>query len=243
MKVAMVGLGRMGGNMARRLLQGGHEVVVFDVNVDAVEALEAEGAIAARSLEDLVSKLDGPRGVWLSLPSSAIVQHAIDTLLGLLEPGDLIVDSGNSNYKETQARFAVCTEKGVDFIDQGTSGGIWGLQVGYCMMIGGDRAAFERFEPIFKTLAPDNGYLYCGGSGSGHYTKMVHNGIEYGLMQAYAEGFEILEKSGFDVDLAAVANLWNQGSVIRSWLCELAADALGKDPPPRQHQGVRRGHR
>jgi 6-phosphogluconate dehydrogenase len=220
----------MGGNMARRLLQGGHEVVVYDVSADAVKALESEGAIGASSLEDVVSKLDAPRGVWLSLPSGAIVQNAIDTLLGLLQPGDAIVDSGNSNFKETQARHAVCKQKGIDYIDQGTSGGIWGLQFGYCMMIGGDRAAFERFEPIFKTLAPENGYLYTGASGSGHYTKMVHNGIEYGMMQAYAEGFEILEKSGFDLDLAAVADLWNQGSVIRSWLCELAADALKKDP-------------
>jgi 6-phosphogluconate dehydrogenase len=230
MKCAMVGLGRMGGNMARRLLQGGHEVVVYDVNPDAVKALESEGAIGASSLEDVVAKLEAPRAVWVSLPSGEIVAKAIEQLAGLLEPGDTLVDSGNSNFKETQERSARCKEKGVDLIDQGTSGGIWGLKIGYCMMIGGDRAAYERLEPAFKTLAPENGYLYCGASGSGHYTKMVHNGIEYGMMQAYAEGFEILEKSGFDLDLAAVADLWNQGSVIRSWLCELAADALKKDP-------------
>jgi 6-phosphogluconate dehydrogenase len=226
----MVGLGRMGGNMARRLLQDGHEVVVYDVNADAIKALESEGGIAASSLEDVVAKLEPPRAVWVSLPSGEIVQNAIDKLAAALSSGDAIVDSGNSNFRDTQARSATCAERGISLLDQGTSGGIWGLKIGYCMMIGGDRATYERLEPAFKTLAPPNGYLYCGASGSGHYTKMVHNGIEYGMMQAYAEGFEILEKSGFDLDLAAVADLWNQGSVIRSWLCELAADALKRDP-------------
>ncbi|MHB8420082.1 MAG: phosphogluconate dehydrogenase (NAD(+)-dependent, decarboxylating) [Myxococcales bacterium] len=220
MKVGIVGLGRMGMNMSVRLLEGGHQVVAFDQ--DASKARSIAGATGAASLAELAKKLEAPRTVWLMVPAGAPTEGVVEQLAGQLAAGDILVDGGNSNFRDSQRRCAKLREKGIHFLDAGTSGGIWGLKVGYCLMVGGDRAAFERAEPIFRTLAPKDGYLYCGPSGAGHFTKMVHNGIEYGLLQAYGEGFEILRTSEFPLDLRAVSHLWNQGSVVRSWLLELA---------------------
>lgn len=231
MQCGMIGLGRMGGNMARRLLRGGHEVVVSNRSTEPVEELEAEGAVGASSVKDLVEKLEAPRAVWISLPSGEVTENTLDQLKSLLTHGDVIVDSGNSFYKDTLRRGVQLEESGLDLLDQGTSSGIWGLENGFCLMIGGVRASFERLEPVFKTLAPPDGYLHTGPSGSGHFVKMVHNGIEYGMLEAYGEGFEILKSSNFEsLDLAAISHLWNQGSVVRSWLLELAEDAFRKDP-------------
>jgi 6-phosphogluconate dehydrogenase len=229
MDIAMIGLGRMGFNMSLRLLEGKHRVVVFDVNAQAVKDLAAKGAVAASDLKDAVSKLPSPKVVWLMLPGQ-FVQPSIDTLSTVLGKGDVLIDGGNSKFTDAQARSKKLAEAGIAYLDAGTSGGLWGLKFGYCLMVGGDAAAFKIAEPAIKTLAPENGYHYCGASGSGHFTKMVHNGIEYGMMQAYAEGFELMQKSGFDLDLAKIADLWGQGSVVRSWLLELLADALKKDP-------------
>jgi 6-phosphogluconate dehydrogenase len=227
----MVGLGRMGGNMARRLMRGGHQVVVNDINVESVRALEAEGAVGAESLQALVAAIRTPRAVWLSLPSLTVLENVVAALLELLEPGDTLIDAGNTLFKQTIERHRQCAERGIHLIDQGTSGGIWGLENGYCLMIGGDREVYDRLEPAFQTLAPPDGYLSCGGPGSGHFVKMVHNGIEYGMMQAYAEGFEILKASRYEgLDLGAVAHMWNQGSVVRSWLLELVERAFEADP-------------
>ncbi|HWE64662.1 MAG TPA: decarboxylating 6-phosphogluconate dehydrogenase [Chloroflexota bacterium] len=232
MRIAMIGLGRMGGNMTTRLLQGGHEVVVYDRSADAVQAAVDRGAIGARSLPELVEKLPPPRAVWVMVPAGVPTESTIQQLAELLAPGDTIVDGGNSNWHDSQRRAAELGTKGLRFADAGTSGGIWGLTVGYCLMVGGSDEAFAQIEPALKTLAPPDGYLHCGPAGSGHFVKMVHNGIEYGLMQAYAEGFDIMKSARAfpELDLTGIARLWGQGSVVRSWLLELAADALERDP-------------
>lgn len=231
MQYGMIGLGRMGANMARRLLRGGHEVVVSNRSPGPIEELEAEGAVGARSLGELVKQLNAPRAVWVSLPAGEVTENTLNELAPLLTRGDVIVESGNSFYKDTIRRAAQLKESGLDLLDQGTSSGIWGLENGFCLMIGGSRAGFERLEPAFKTLAPPDGYLHTGPSGSGHFVKMTHNGIEYSMLQAYGEGFEILKSSDFDaLDLRAISHLWNQGSVVRSWLLELAESAFEKEP-------------
>jgi 6-phosphogluconate dehydrogenase len=232
MQIAMIGLGRMGANMARRLLGGGHQVVAFNRSRDKTEEIAAEGAEAAYSLKEVVGKLEPPRAAWIMLPAGGPVEEAIEELSGLLSPGDVIIEGGNSYYKDDIRRAEALKPGGINYLDVGVSGGIWGLQIGYCLMIGGPREAYEHLEPVFKTLAPEEGYLFCGDTGSGHFVKMVHNGIEYGMMQAYGEGFEIIEKSpyGEGLNFADLAHLWNQGSVIRSWLLELAADAFREDP-------------
>jgi len=226
----MIGLGRMGANMTTRLLRGGHQVVVYDRSADAVKRSAAEGATGADSLADLVGKLAPPRTVWIMVPSGKPTDDTVSELLRLLSPGDAIVDGGNSNYKDSQARYALAKAAQIAFIDAGTSGGVWGLANGYCLMVGGDEDAVRRVEPVFTTLAPPNGYAYVGPSGAGHFSKMVHNGIEYGMLAAYGEGFEILEKSGFGYDLHQLAELWLHGSVVRSWLLELAELAFRDDP-------------
>jgi 6-phosphogluconate dehydrogenase len=217
--------------MVKRLLErGGHTVVVSDRGAEAVAASVAVGAKGASDLADLVSKLAAPRTVWVMVPSGGPTQNVINELAGLLSPGDLVVDGGNSNFKDSQRRGAQLDEKGIFFVDAGTSGGIWGLTVGYCLMVGGEEEAVARLAPALTTLAPENGWLHCGAIGAGHYVKMVHNGIEYAMMQCYAEGFELFNASAFNLDNAKIAALWMQGSVVRSWLLELAADALKKNP-------------
>ena len=230
MQIGFVGLGKMGGNMVKRLLGGGHTVVVSDRSAEAIQASVDAGASGSGDLKDLVSQLQSPRAVWVMVPSGKITQAVIDELGGLLSAGDILIDGGNSNYKDSMRRGAELKERGVLFVDSGTSGGIWGLKNGYCIMAGGEQAALDRIAPALTTLAPPNGWLHCGPVGSGHYVKMVHNGIEYAMMQCYAEGFELFNASGFGLDNAKIAALWMQGSVVRSWLLELAADALAKDP-------------
>ncbi|HEY7874578.1 MAG TPA: decarboxylating 6-phosphogluconate dehydrogenase [Actinomycetota bacterium] len=231
MRIGMVGLGRMGASMTIRLVQGGHEVVAFDVNAEAVASAAAEGASPAASLPDLVGQLTPPRVVWLMVPAGEITQNAIDELAGLLGRGDAIVDGGNSRYTDSLRRAEDLGERDIDFVDSGTSGGVWGLKNGYCLMVGGKRESIERLEPLFHTLAPEKGYAHVGPPGAGHFVKMVHNGIEYGLMQAYGEGFELLHKNGeFDLDLGQIAEVWRHGSVVRSWLLDLVASALEKNP-------------
>ncbi|MDT8396370.1 MAG: decarboxylating 6-phosphogluconate dehydrogenase [bacterium] len=231
MQLAMLGLGRMGMNMARRLMGGGHDVVAYNRSRDKTDKLAREGAIAAYTLAEVVEKLLPPRAVWIMLPAGKPVDDTITELKPLLEPGDIVIDGGNSYYRDDIRRAAELEPAGVSYIDAGVSGGIWGLELGYCTMVGGPREKYDHLEPFFKTLAPEDGYLYCGGPGAGHFVKMVHNGIEYGMMQAYGEGFEILEASpyGPGLDYSQVAHLWNQGSVIRSWLLELAEDAFAKE--------------
>ena len=233
MELGMVGLGRMGANMAERLLRGGHKVTGFDPNADARKALEGKGAASADSLQALVQALPAPRVVWLMVPAGAITDDTVNTLLSLLSPGDTVIDGGNSNYNDTLRRAALYREHKLNYVDCGTSGGVWGLAEGYSMMVGGDEAVVKRLQPIFETLAPgkDAGWGRVGPVGSGHFTKMVHNGIEYGMMQAYAEGFSILEhKQEFGLDLAQIGEIWRQGSVVRSWLLDLTTDALTKNP-------------
>ncbi len=231
MELAMVGLGRMGGNMARRLLRGDHRVVVWNRTFAKAAELEAAGAEAVERLEDVPGKLAAPRAIWVMLPYGAPTDEAIDALVPLLDKGDIVIDGGNSPYQHDVERGTRLNAQGLRYLDAGTSGGVWGLDVGYCLMVGGDRSAFEQIEPALATLAPPgHGYEYCGGHGAGHFVKMVHNGIEYGMMQAYGEGFELLKESGYDLDLGSIADLWNQGSVVRSWLLELAVDAFAKDP-------------
>ncbi|WP_266160624.1 phosphogluconate dehydrogenase (NAD(+)-dependent, decarboxylating) [Dyella silvatica] len=233
MKLGMVGLGRMGANMAERLLRGGHEVVGFDPNADARKALETHGASSADSLQTLVKALPAPRVLWLMVPAGKITDDTVNTLLSLLDTGDTVIDGGNSNYKDTMRRAKLYADQGLHYVDCGTSGGIWGLQEGYSMMIGGDEHAVESLRPIFETLAPgkEQGWGRVGPVGSGHFTKMVHNGIEYGLMQAYAEGFSILQhKQEFGLDLHQIGEIWRTGSVVRSWLLDLTTDALSKNP-------------
>jgi 6-phosphogluconate dehydrogenase len=234
MQVAICGLGRMGAGMARRAARGGHDVIVWNrteqVASDLAAEVENEGrmTVAAR-LDELAAKMDAPRHVIISVPSGAATDAMIEQLAEVLEPGDVVVDSGNSRFHDSKRHAAELAETGIDWLDMGVSGGVWGLEVGFCAMLGGKREVFERFEPVVKTLAPEDGYLYCGDAGAGHYVKMVHNGIEYGIMQAYGEGFDILHASEYDLDLAAVAKMWNHGSVIRSWLLELAANAFERE--------------
>jgi 6-phosphogluconate dehydrogenase len=233
MEIAMIGLGRMGANMAQRLMRGGHKVVGFDPAEAARAVLEKNGAQTAASLEQMVAKLTAPRVIWLMVPAGQITDTTITNLVPLLAAGDTIIDGGNSNYRDTQRRAAMVAQRKIQYVDSGTSGGIWGLAEGYSLMIGGDEAVVERLRPIFETLAPakDQGWGRVGPVGSGHYTKMVHNGIEYGMMQAYAEGFSILQhKTEFKLDLHQVAEIWRYGSVVRSWLLDLTADALDKNP-------------
>ncbi len=230
MELGFVGLGRMGMNMVRRLQRDKHRVITYDRSPDVVKASVQEGAAGTTSLRDLVGKLTPPRAVWVMVPAGAPTEGTIRELSGLLQPNDVIVDGGNSHYKDDARRAAELRAKAIHYLDAGTSGGIWGLQIGYCLMIGGDEVIFKRLEPIFKTLAPEDGYAYMGSAGAGHYVKMIHNGIEYGMMQAYAEGFELLSKSDFKLNLPMIAELWMHGSVVRSWLLELAASALKDDP-------------
>ena len=230
MRIGMVGLGRMGANMTKRLIEHGHEVVAFDRNADAVAASAKDGAIPASSLDDVVARLTPPRAVWIMVPSGDATTSTVEQLGRILEAGDTIVDGGNSPYRNAQEASARLVEAGVHFVDAGVSGGVWGLKNGYCLMVGGNRQAVEPLEPIFHALAPRDGYAHVGPSGAGHFTKMVHNGIEYGLLQAYAEGFALLEAAEeLDLDLHQLAKLWNHGSVVRSWLLELAELALGDD--------------
>ena len=230
MRLAMIGLGRMGGNMSERLVKGGHEVVVFDRKPDTRQRYVSLGAVEATSLSDLPSKLKTPRIVWIMVPAGKPVDETIASLLPGLSKGDVIIDGGNSNFHDTIRRAAELQAKGIHLIDSGTSGGIWGLANGYCLMIGASPEAFKLCEPIFKTLAPTDGYGHMGQPGAGHYVKMVHNGIEYGMLQAYAEGYEILHASkDFKLDLHKIAAVWNHGSVVRSWLNELAERAFEKD--------------
>ncbi|MDQ3660279.1 MAG: decarboxylating 6-phosphogluconate dehydrogenase [Actinomycetota bacterium] len=238
MKIAMVGLGRMGSNMTLRLLQGGHEVVAHDVNPDAIGKVASEGAVAAPSLQDIVHELDRPRAVWIMVPAGTITEETVTKLSELLDQNDVIIDGGNSRFTDTQRRANELAERGIHLLDAGTSGGIWGLTEGFCLMVGGAVEPIARLEPIFETLAPEKGYAHVGDSGAGHFTKMVHNGIEYGLMQAYAEGFDLLDKSDFDIDLAQVTEVWRHGSVVRSWLLDLAAHALSQDPGLDSLKGV-----
>ena len=233
MQLGIVGLGRMGGNMAQRLLRGGHDLVVYDPNPEAVKAQASGGAAGAASLVELSAKLDTPRAVWSMVPSGEATEATIAALADVLEAGDIIVDGGNANYKDSIRRAETLAVRGISFLDAGTSGGVWGLAEGYSLMIGGDMDAFERLEPIFQTLAPgpDKGYGHVGGPGAGHFVKMVHNGIEYGMMQAYAEGFELMAaKEEMDLDLSQIAEIWRHGSVVRSWLLDLTAAALEEDP-------------
>ena len=256
MQLGMIGLGRMGGNIVRRLMRHGHSAVVYDVSRDAVAALAAEGATPGESVPDLVARLEPPRAAWVMLPAGPVTEEAVTALGTHLEPGDIVIDGGNSFYKDDVRRAAALRRKGIRYVDVGTSGGVWGLERGYCMMIGGDEDAVARLDPIFASLAPglgniprtpgrerrdpraEQGYIHCGPSGAGHFVKMVHNGIEYGLMQAYAEGFEILKQAGseslpaeqrFDLDLADIAEVWRRGSVVSSWLLDLTAAALAAD--------------
>jgi len=233
MELGMVGLGRMGANMVQRLLRGGHKITGFDPNADARKSIEANGAASVESLRQLVAALPSPRAIWLMVPAGKITDDTVDALVPLLTRGDTVIDGGNSNYKDTLRRAAVYADKGLGYVDCGTSGGVWGLQEGYSMMIGGDERAVEALRPIFETLAParDKGWGRVGPVGAGHFTKMIHNGIEYGLMQAYAEGFSILQhKQEFALDLHQIGEIWREGSVVRSWLLDLLSDALGKNP-------------
>jgi 6-phosphogluconate dehydrogenase len=256
MQLGMIGLGRMGGNIVRRLMHDGHSCVVYDKSADAVKGLAGEGATPSNDLAAFVKELEAPRAVWVMLPAGRITHETIVELSGLLSSGDILIDGGNSFYHDDIAHSDMLKTKGIRYLDVGTSGGIWGLERGYCMMIGGDKGAFEHLDPIFKTLAPgigtiditpdregrdprvEQGYLYCGPAGSGHFVKMVHNGIEYGVMQAYAEGFDILkgvnspaipENRRYELDLADIAEVWRRGSVVASWLLDLTSIALAKD--------------
>lgn len=231
MKLGFVGLGRMGGNMVKRLLKGGHTIVAFAPSRESREEAERNGALTVGSLDELVEGIESPRVVWLMVPSGKATEDVIGSLIPLLDKGDILVDGGNSYYKDSIRRAELLKSSGISFLDAGTSGGIWGLKEGYCLMVGGEEDAFTRVEPCLKTLAPENGYARVGPSGSGHYVKMVHNAIEYGLLQAYGEGFELMNaKKEFDLDLEKIAELWNHGSVVRSWLLELAVNVFREDP-------------
>ncbi len=233
MELGLIGLGKMGFNMAERLRQGGHKVVGFDFNAETVAKLTAAGSVGVTSLADLVKNLSAPRAIWIMVPSGDPVDETIAKLEPLMQKGDTFIDGGNSNYKDSQRRHAALTAKGFNFIDVGTSGGVWGLKEGYSMMIGGDEAPVERLRPIFETLAPakDKGWGRVGPAGAGHFVKMVHNGIEYGMMQSYAEGFSIMkQKEPLHLDMGQIAQIWRYGSVVRSWLLDLTAEALEKNP-------------
>src|SRR4029079_14776789 len=221
MQLGFVGLGKMGGNMVHRIHRDSdHQVVAFDFSADAVSTAEGHGATGASSLEDLISKLDAPRTVWIMVPAGDPTEQTVTALADLMDPGDAIVDGGNTNWHEDVRRAEALIERDIMYVDVGTSGGVWGLEVGYCMMVGGHDTAVERLSPILDVLAPPDGWRHFGDAGAGHFVKMVHNGVEYGIMQAYAEGFELMHKSKFSPDLKEVAGLWNRGSVVRSWLCE-----------------------
>jgi 6-phosphogluconate dehydrogenase len=230
MQIAFVGLGRMGGNMVTRLLRGGHEVVGYDPAEAARAAVAKGGGTAVASLEALVAALRPPRAVWVMVPAGAATEATINDLAARLAPGDTIIDGGNSKWTDDVRRAESLKPRGIHYVDAGTSGGIWGLENGYCLMVGGEKDVVARLMPIFTTLAPPDGFLHTGAAGSGHYVKMIHNGIEYAMMQAYAEGFELMSESEYGLDLPRIAHLWNQGSVVRSWLLELTAGALAQDP-------------
>src|SRR5580704_12346315 len=265
MQLGMVGLGRMGANMTRRLMRGGHQLVVSDLSADAVKQLAGEGAGGSSSLEDLITKLTPPRAVWIMVPAGGPTEATVQKLAAKMQPGDAIIDGGNSYFKDDVRRANELKTKGIHYIDVGTSGGVWGLDRGYCMMIGGPDEAVKRLDPIFKTLAPgmgdvprtpgreklggtsEQGYIYCGPSGAGHFVKMVHNGIEYGLMQAYAEGFDIFrnansdqlpEAQRYDLNLTDIAEVWRRGSVVSSWLLDLTAMALAENPTLSEYTGI-----
>ncbi|HKQ79749.1 MAG TPA: decarboxylating 6-phosphogluconate dehydrogenase [Blastocatellia bacterium] len=264
MQLGMIGLGRMGGNMVRRLMRGGHECFVFDLNVESVKQMESEGATGARTIEDLVEKMQKPRSVWVMVPAGEPTEKIVDRLSKFMSAGDIIIDGGNSHFKDDVRRAKILDEKGIHYVDVGTSGGIWGAERGYCLMVGGEKEAFDHLQPIFKTLSPgrgeiartpgreslnttaEEGYIYCGPAGSGHFVKMVHNGIEYGLMQAYAEGFDIMrnatstelpEDHRYDLNLAEIAEVWRRGSVVGSWLLDLTAMALLENPTLTNYSG------
>ena len=264
MQLGMVGLGRMGANMTRRLMRGGHTMVVSDLSADAVKGIAGEGAVASSSLDDLVGKLNAPRAAWIMVPAGEPAEKTVLALISTMQAGDTIIDGGNSYFKDDVRRSKLCAAKGVDYVDVGTSGGVWGLERGYCMMIGGPKEAVLRLDPIFKTLAPgrgniprtpgrdtlagtaEDGYIHCGPSGSGHFVKMVHNGIEYGMMQAYAEGFDIFrnatskelpEDIRYDLNLPDIAEVWRRGSVVSSWLLDLTAMALTENPTLSEYSG------
>jgi 6-phosphogluconate dehydrogenase len=264
MQLGMVGLGKMGANMTRRLMRGGHQLVVSDLSPDAVKQLVGEGAVGSSSLQDLVSRLKAPRAVWIMVPAGGPTEQTVQSLAGFMQAGDTIIDGGNSYFKDDVRRAKMLKEKGIHYMDVGTSGGVWGIDRGYCMMIGGPTEAMQRLDPIFKTLAPgpgdipktpgrekfggtaEDGYLHCGPSGAGHFVKMVHNGIEYGIMQAYAEGFDIFKNANsaelpedlrYDLNLPDVAEVWRRGSVISSWLLDLTSIALAKNPNLSEYTG------
>jgi 6-phosphogluconate dehydrogenase len=237
MDIGFVGLGRMGLNMTIRLQRAGHRVSAWDRNAGPVAEAKAHGARGAASLDALVDSLPAPRAIWAMIPAGKPVDDLLDTLATRLQPGDLVVDGGNSNYKDSKRRFERMKAAGFDFVDAGVSGGIWGLENGYCMMLGGEPRAITRLEPVLASLAPRDGWRHVGRAGAGHFSKMIHNGIEYGLMQAYAEGFELLRASDYGYDLEQIAHLWNQGGVVRSWLLELAERAFAKDPGLEKIQG------
>ena len=264
MQLGMVGLGRMGSNMVRRLMRGGHQCVVSDLSADTVKQMAGEGATGSESLDDFVSKLTKPRAAWVMVPAGAATENTVKALAERMEAGDIIIDGGNSNFKDDARRAKELQPKGINYVDVGTSGGVWGLERGYCMMIGGPKEVVEHLDPIFKTLAPgigdiektpqregmqstaEDGYLYCGKAGAGHFVKMVHNGIEYGLMQAYAEGFDIFkhassdalpEEIRYDLNLADIAEVWRRGSVVSSWLLDLTSMALAENPTLSNYTG------
>lgn len=230
MELGFVGLGKMGMNMVTRLQRDKHRIVVYDRATDLIKQAEGQGCIGATSLADLVSKLSAPRAVWIMVPSGAPTEETVQATAALLQPGDTIIDGGNTRFHDDVRRAAALRSKGINYVDAGTSGGVWGLKIGYCLMVGGDAPAVKRLEPIFKTLAPEDGWAHVGACGAGHYVKMVHNGIEYSMMQGYAEGFELMSKSEYNLNLAKIADLWMHGSVVRSWLLELGANALSQDP-------------
>lgn len=238
MKLAMIGLGKMGFNLAMNLIDHKHEVVAYDVDRDAVEKISAQGAIGAASLEEAIRQLETPRIVWLMVPAGDVTENILSSLEDLLEEGDIVIEGGNSKYKDSIRRGNQLAAKGIHFLDCGTSGGVDGARNGICTMVGGDQEVFKSVEQIFKDTAVENGYLYAGKLGSGHFLKMIHNGIEYGMMQSIAEGFDILEKSDFDYDFEKVAKVWNNGSVIRSWLMELTENAFSKDPKLETVRGI-----
>jgi 6-phosphogluconate dehydrogenase len=237
MEVGMIGLGRMGASMVERLALGGHRVIGYDRNPEAIRRVEGKGAMGAHSLTELIKRLGCPRAIWLMVPAGPAVDQTIAQLLPDLARNDILIDGGNSNYRDSIRRADELKALGIHFVDAGTSGGVWGLEMGYCMMVGGEKQIVEYLEPIFKTLAPQDGYAHVGPSGAGHFVKMIHNGIEYGMLQAYGEGFELLQASEFELDLGKIAHLWNQGSVVRSWLLELAERAFEKDPKLAAIQG------
>lgn len=230
MEIGFIGLGKMGMNMVTRLQRDRHRVVVYDRTTELIKQAESQGCVGASSLAELVSKLATPRAVWVMVPSGAPTDETVQAIAALLQAGDVIIDGGNTKFQDDVRRAADLKKKGIHYVDAGTSGGIWGLKLGYCLMIGGEKDVVMRLEPIFKTLAPENGWAYIGGNGAGHYVKMVHNGIEYSMMQAYAEGFELMSKSDYHLDLGKIADLWMHGSVVRSWLLELTVEALKQDP-------------